>query len=483
MFALVGCKESKENNTEAITSQETIPGPAERLLNNLKPFYYLKGEIEPLSVEDLIQKYKVPGLRIVFVDKGKITWSKNYGYANLKDSIKVNEQTVFTGASLGKPITTMAALKLVEQGVLDLDADVNTYLKGWQVPTNEFTKKEKVTLRRLIGHTSGFSRYYGANYLPDEELPTLEQTLRGEKPSKHPAVKMVAVPGTQYTYSNPGYLILEKLIEDVTNKPFETVTDELVFQPSNMQTSSFKQPIPNRLLATKAVGYSENLQPQPYNIITFKSAGGIWTTPDDLARFTKTLLNDHHNGSQKLISQNMTNLVFNRGGNMDKLGFSLWNWKGDVDDIVFRHTGQNYGFTSFIMGSVNKQQAVIAMANGVHTEDLFSHIQRAVAEEYEWDYFQPTAYEPFHISNTDLDVFTGQYDWQDRFVVVTNEYETLYMQINNERHKLVPVGENTFLAPDKALLVIFPKELGNPIRLWDAWGNGSQATLVHSYLR
>ncbi len=197
-------------------------------------------------------KYKVPGLRIVFVDKGKISWSKNYGYANLKDSIKIDDKTVFTGASLGKPITAMAALNLVEKGILDLDEDVNKKLKGWKVPTNEFTKKEKVTLRRLIGHTSGFNRYYGANYMPYETLPTIVQTLRGEKPSKHPAIKLVSVPGSTYIYSNPGYLISEKLLEDVTGQKLESLIDNLIFTPSEMKTSSFTQPIPERLLPTTA---------------------------------------------------------------------------------------------------------------------------------------------------------------------------------------------------------------------------------------
>jgi CubicO group peptidase (beta-lactamase class C family) len=475
---LFSCEKNKENNLK-----KTIQNPAiihrENVLNNLKPFYYLNDQVVKQSVENLMKKYKVPGLRIVFVDKGKFSWSKSYGYANLADSIKVNEKTVFTGASLGKPITTIAALKLVELGVLDLDEDVNEKLKGWKVPINEFTKKEKVTLRRLIGHTSGFNRYYGPNYMPYETLPTIEQTLRGEKPSKHPAAKLVAVPGEKYVYSNPGYLILEKLIEDVTNKKFENVIDELVFKPSEMKTSSFVQPIPERLLTTKATGYSENLQPQPYNIITYKAAGGIWTTPDDLARFTYTLLNDHYNGSNKLISQNMTNKVFNSGGNLKKLGFTLLNWKRNSDDIAFRHTGQNYGFTSVIFGSVKKEQAVIIMANGVNTQDVFGHIQRAVAEEYNWDYFKPTGYDIFDNDNKDFSVYAGQYDWKKHFVVITNEHKVLFIQIDNERHQLIPVDENTFLAPDISLLIILPKKPEDSLVFLDRNGDYSRVNKTY----
>lgn len=480
VLSLFSCnKESEEKNHLKETVLDASIVHREAIVNNLTPFYYLKGKVKKQSVEDLMLKYKVPGLRIVFVDKGKISWSKNYGYANLKDSIKVDDKTVFTGASLGKPITSMAALKMVERGILNLDEDVNNTLKGWKVPINEFTQNEKVTLRRLIGHTSGFNRYYGPNYMPYETLPTIEQTLRGVSPSKHPAVKMVAVPGEKYIYSNPGYLILEKLMEDVTDAKFETIIDDLVFKPAGMTSSSFEQPIPERLLATKAVGYSENGQPQPYNIITFKSAGGIWTTPDDLARFTYTLLDDHHKGTGTFISQDMTKQVFNRGSNLEKLGFTMLNWNQKVDDISFRHTGQNYGFTSVIFGSVNKEQAVIIMANSVHTQDLFNQIQRAVAAEYDWDYFKPTIYDTFDTGDKDFSAYAGQYDWGNHFVVITHEHKDLFIQIDNQRHQLIPVEENSFLAPDISLLIILPNEPGGSLVFLDNDGNYSRVARTY----
>lgn len=470
VISLFSCKESKEKTDQKSTTQDPSIVHRDAVVNNLKPSHYLKGKVKTQNVEGLMKEYKVPGLRIVFVDKGKISWSKNYGYANLKDSIKIDDKTVFTGASLGKPITTMAALKLVEQGILKLDEDVNNTLKGWKIPTNEFTKNKKVTLRGLIGHTSGLNRYYGPNYMPYEQIPTIEQTLRGEKPSKHPAAKLVAVPGTRYIYSNPGYLILEKLLEDATDKKFESILDELIFESCEMKSSSFEQPTPERLMTHMATGYSENLQPHPYRIISYKSAGGIWTTPDDLARFTYTLLDDHHKGTKKMISQEMTNQVFNRGDNLQKLGFTLFNWSRKSDDIAFRHTGQNYGFTSLIFGSVKKEQAVIIMANGVNTEELFSYIQRSVADEYDWDYSKPSAYEIFDVGEKDFKAYAGQYDWQNHFVVITDEHKKLFIQIDNERHELIPVDEDSFLAPDISLLIILPKKPGGSLTFLD--GNG-----------
>lgn len=478
-ISIISCEKLEINKLQKTAQQDSLRTHMNSVLNNLKPFHYLKAKVQKQTIEGLMQKYNVPGLRIVFTEKGKISWSKSYGYANLKDSIRVDKNTVFQGASLGKPVTSMAALNLVEKGVLELDEDVNNKLKGWKVPTNEFTKNEKVTLRRLIGHTSGFNRYYGANYMSNEKLPTIIQTLSGEKPSKHPAVKLIAVPGEKYTYSNPGYLITEKLMEDVTGKKFENIIDELIFKPSDMKNSSFQQPAPKHLMDVRAIGYSEYLQPYYYNIISFKAAGAILTTPDDLAKFTSTLIEDHKNGTNIILSKEMTSKVFNRGSRLEKLGFTLFNWK---DDIAFRHTGHNYGFTSFMYGSVNKEQSLIIMTNGSNTHELFSQILYAVATEYNWDYFKSNEYEPVDISGKDLNVFTGHFDWHGKKIIITNELDNLFLQIDNSRFKLVPVGTNTFLAPENSLLITFPENLENEIKTIHIWDrNNDNHTINKMY--
>ena len=361
----ISCQENPDTLTEIETHREAVT-------SNLTPFYSLKGQTKKMSVQDFIERDNIPGVRIVFVEKGEIVWSANYGFADLGNKIKVDEKTVFTGASLSKPITTITALSLVEKGLLNLDENVNNKLVGWKIPENYFTEKADVTLRNLIGHTSGLGRQFLSDYFQDEPAPTVEQMLKGEAPSVDPAIEFIYIPGEGYKYSNPGYMVIEELITDVTDEKFEDVVAELVFEPSGMTTSSFEQPIPADLMEFKAVGYSSNLQPYPYKVFPFLAAGGIWTTPDDLGRFVITLLDDQKNDSNNMLSKEMADQVFNRGTRNEKLGFTLWNRK---DDIVFRHTGHNYGFTSFIFGSVNNEQAIVVMTNGENTQDLFSHLE------------------------------------------------------------------------------------------------------------
>ncbi|MEE9363597.1 MAG: hypothetical protein V3U92_13445 [Cellulophaga sp.] len=110
---------------------------------------------------------------------------------------------------------------------------------------------------------------------------------------------------------------------------------------------------------------------------------------------------------------------------------------------------------------------------------MFNHIQRAVAEEYNWDYFKPSAYEVYNIGDKDFNEYTGQYDWNNHFVIITKEYKKLFIQIDNERHQLIPVDENTFLAPDISLLIILPKEPGKSLIFLDK--NGDYSRVSKSY--
>ncbi|WP_258240206.1 serine hydrolase domain-containing protein [Pseudidiomarina homiensis] len=455
---------------QATSSLDEHQRKADRIEQGLTPIYSITGETPKHSIQDFMERDNIPGVSITFIDSGRIAWSRTYGYADVAAQVPVTTDTVFTAASVSKPVSATAALALVDQGVMDIDTDVNSYLEGWQVPENEYTQDEKVTLRRLLSHTAGFDRYFHSRYAPGVQRPTVEQMLRGEAPSKDRGAKMIYEPGSGYKYSNPGYLVVEELITDVTDQPFEKVLDERVLQPAGMQSSSFAQPITGDLAERKATGYSANGKPYPYAAYAFKALGGLWTTPNDLGRWLITLLNDHHTGDATLLSQKLTQQVFNEQG--DRLIFSLWAWK---DDIVFRHTGHNPGFTSFVFGSVDKQQALIVMTNSDNTQDLFDHLQRAVADTYQWDYFRSEVFDVYKGETIDRRKASLQYDWNGQYVNFSEEKTGFYMQINNERFLLTPIAANEFLAQEKSIKVIFNEENLDQVTIWKANGDRDTA--------
>jgi CubicO group peptidase (beta-lactamase class C family) len=154
-----------------------------------------------LSLQKLMELYKIPGLSIAVIDNYQIVWAKAYGITDVGSQTPVTTKTLFQAGSISKPIAATGALWLVEKGKLSLDEDVNQTLKTWKVPENEFTKTEKVTLRRLMSHTGGLTVHGFPGYDIDEPLPTLVQIFNGEKPANTEAIRVDIVPGAEERYS------------------------------------------------------------------------------------------------------------------------------------------------------------------------------------------------------------------------------------------------------------------------------------------
>src|SRR5262249_25102841 len=147
--------------------------------------------------------------------------ARAYGTTELGGSTPVTTKTLFQAGSISKPVAAAAMLALVQEGKLSLDEDVNVKLKTWKVPENEFTKDQKVTLRRLASHTAGLTVHGFPGYDIDEKLPTLVQILNGEKPVVNTApIRVDFVPGTQERYSGGGVTIEQLVMMDVTGKLF-----------------------------------------------------------------------------------------------------------------------------------------------------------------------------------------------------------------------------------------------------------------------
>ncbi len=467
VWAFMACSDAqiKTQSSEYFsTAADSIN--ALKVQNSLIPMYGVAGKVKRKTIAQMMQQDSIPGMSIAFVDHGEIVWTKHYGYANLEDSIPITANTVFTGASLSKPVTAIAALRLVESGVLDLDQNVNLKLKEWQVPETDLTKNQKVTLRRLIAHEAGIKNDLWSSYLPSEEVPTLNQMLSGQPPSIDPATSVVFEPGSRSKYSNPGYSIIQKLLMDVNNSEFDILMDELVFTPVGMNDSSFKQPIPETLKKRKATGYSKELAPYPYRLFPYQAAGGIWTTPTDLAKFLITLLDDHHQGTNTLVSKQTTQDIFTKEST--RYVFSLWNWG---DDIVFNHYGSNQGFNCFMYGSVNKQQGIVIMTNSDNAFGIFDYIQRAVNHQYDWEYVKPEIREPVNLELSWMSAFLGDYQWRGSNLTLNQEKDQVFLTIDDTKYALVQTPDRVFILEELPLKITFPT---NPddYRM-TIWGPGS----------
>ncbi len=289
----------------------------QRIEHGFAPIPMGKGE-EPrqLDLTGMMKLFHVPGLSVAVFDQGKILWARGYGVTEAGSNHPVTTHTLFQAGSISKPVTAAATLALVEQGKLALDEDVNLKLRTWKLPENEFTRDQKVTLRRILSHTAGltvhgFPGYASADaatHTTAEPIPTVVQVLDGAKPANTKPVRVEMVPGTKFQYSGGGVTVEQLLVTEAEGKLFPQIMRERVLDKIGMADSTFEQPLPPARMAMAASGTQSDgsVLPGKRHIYPEMAAAGLWTTASDLAKFAIETANSANGKSNRILSQKMT---------------------------------------------------------------------------------------------------------------------------------------------------------------------------------
>ncbi|SHG91246.1 serine hydrolase [Chryseobacterium vrystaatense] len=366
-------------------TKEQLKKEISKVEAGLMPVVRFQGE--PLwTLESRMKHYNVPGVSIAVIKNSKVIWSKTYGFADVESKTPVNAQTLFQAASMSKPVSSYAALTEVEAGKINPDADVNSYLKSWKVPDNEFTKEKKVTLKNIVSHTAGFTVSGFPGYEKGKPIPTLIQVLKGQSPSNTGAVVVDKTPGTPFRYAGGGYCVLQQMLIDIEGKDFTSIMNEKVLQPLNMKHSTFSQPLPEAMAQYEASAYTETGQKVPGKSHTYpeQAAAGLWTTAEDLSKFVIDVQNTLSGKSSTVISQKTaeqftTSLIDPFMG----LGIFLENRSGHM---YFNHGGWNEGFSSRFIASKTSGDGIVVLTN-TNKPDFVEELVRSVAEVYHWPSF------------------------------------------------------------------------------------------------
>jgi CubicO group peptidase (beta-lactamase class C family) len=376
----------------AQSSVATDPGyltRASRIESGLLPAVVIKGaRRKPMTIPERMAFYKVPGVSIVFFDHGQILRAQTYGFADLTSKKPVTPDTLFQSGSISKPVTALGALRLVQEGKLSLDEDVNSKLRTWRVPENAFTEKEKVTLRRILSHSAGVTVGSFQGYSSDEPIPTIGQILNGEKPANNEPIRVDVVPGSRWRYSGGGFVILQTLVSDVTGKPFPEIMSETVLGPAGMNHSTFEEPLPKVRAAEAATPYRANgaaVQGGPH-VYPETAAAGLWTTPSDLARMAMELQKEYAGSSSGILDQSMAKQMLSRQKGTWGLGFEIEN-RGQ--SAHFDHGGGTAGYGCFLEAYSDSGPGLAVMTNSDTGGELVQEILRSAAKEYGWPDHHP----------------------------------------------------------------------------------------------
>ena len=325
----------------------------------------------------------VAGLSIAIIDGGRIVDVRSYGVTDSAGGPRIDSTTLFQAGSVSKPVAALAALRLVEQSKLTLDADVNATLRSWTLPPSDFTATHPVTLRGLLSHTAGLTVHGFPGYAVTETVPTLVQVLNGVAPANTPAIRNDAVPGGTWNYSGGGYTIMQQMVVDVTGAPFPNVMRDNVLRPLGMDRSSYEQPLPPSMAAHTAAGHYPNgsLVHGRWHVYPEMAAAGLWTTPSDLARFAIEVQRAYAGSSARVISTAMARRMLTvQKGNWG-LGLALLD-TGTA--LRFNHGGRDEGFDTEMTATANTGQGVVIMINANDNSRMLSRIRDFVAVKYHW---------------------------------------------------------------------------------------------------
>lgn len=356
-----------------------------------------------LNVQELMEAYKVPGLSFVIINDFKIASAQAFGITEAGGTTPVTTRTLFQAGSVSKPVAAIGALNLVEHGKLSLDDDVNRKLKSWKVPENEFTKEQKVTLRRIMSHSGGLTVHGFPGYAVGEPLPSLTQILNGEKPANTPPVRVDFVPGTRWRYSGGAVLIEQQLMIDVSGKPFPQLMREIVFDKIGMNDSTYEQPLsPSRAAAAATGTYADGTAVAGrWHIYPEMAAAGLWTTPSDLAKLAIEIALSRKGKSNRVLSERMAaemlkpqmprveEIALGNEQHRDRMGLGFF--LGDeVRPDLFGHIGDDEGFQAMLMMFGDSGQGAVIMANSQHGIMLGDFLCEQIAKEYGWKNYVPS---------------------------------------------------------------------------------------------
>lgn len=306
-------------------------------------------------VETLMREANLPGLQVAVAREGEILWSEGFGSADLEQGVRVTPLTKFRIGSLGKPLTAAAALELHQQGRLDLDAPVRSYVPSFP------EKPWAITSRQLLGHLGGIRHYReGEDQIRYRSYGSVVEALEVFEGDS-----LLHRPGTAYEYSSYGYVLLSAAMAGADDESFLRTMRREVFRPLGMKHTVADHV--DSIVPHRAEFYTESdedgrLLNAPFTNNSYKwAAGGNLSTAEDLVRFGSGLLSGEFL-PPALVDTMFTSMVTRDG---DTTGYAM-GWRPRTDwngRRVVRHGGSSVGGRAFLMLYPEQELAIAILVN------------------------------------------------------------------------------------------------------------------------
>ncbi len=424
--------------------------------NNICGRVIIEGESQ--NILDRMAFYKVKGMSVAVVNNYKIVWAKGYGWADEKEKRPVTTETLFEPGSISKSLNAVAVLKLVQDKKLDLDVDINTYLKSWKFPYDSVTRGKKITLKQLLSHSAGLTVHGFPGYDRKDKIPTLPQVLDGKEPANTPAVRSFMEPGVRFQYSGGGTTISQLIIQDVTQQPYDKFLYENVLKPIGMQNSFYTQPPSDDKVKLCATGYYQNglAVKNKFHVYPEQGAAGLWMTPSDLCNYIIETQLAYEGKSAKVLNQEMTKLRLTPYNDRSvALGVFMEERRLDMiqkeTTLYFQHGAGNEGFCGQYYGSLDgKGNGVAIFLNNTNAPILFEVIN-SVARVYDWkDFaFMPESRKFVTVPDKVIEKYLGIYSAQpNTFINIVKRDDGCYQFAEGNYCKMYFTSETEYFVKE-----------------------------------
>lgn len=445
----------------------------------LLPSVAFAGETRPARIEARMAEHKVLAFSVVVIRNGKLDWSAAWGVLD-GEGARAGCDSLFQAGSLAKPVAVLAALHMQQDGVIDLDKDIKTYLASYTLPPGAQTAGNPVTLRNLFTHTSGITPGGYDGYAQGQPQPTDVQTVRAEAPANARKVEVLAAPGESLAYSGGGYSVAEIALQDHLGKPFEQIMQQWLLAPVGMRQADFTLPLPEASHAHTARGHRADgsIVPGGWHHHPEQAAAGLWATAGDMAAFLIELHKGYQGTSDVFTQASLRELMANTIDG-HAYGFRLI---GEGEDVFITHYGGTVGYRAGMTMNLRTGDGAVYLANSDNGANLGREFLAAVSRAYQWPVFRGAEVtrttQPVEV----LRSLVGEYVFDDEgptvAVVLENDVFTLVFP-NGDRYAMTPIqgGPRDFIHADTGVRASFEGEGANvAIQLYGETGRRKAST-------
>jgi CubicO group peptidase (beta-lactamase class C family) len=321
-------------------------------------------------ISEILNRHPAVGFAVGVVRNGRLEFFHTHGLADIASNTPISQDTVFRIASITKTFTAIAVMQLWEQGLVDLDAPANSYLRAYKLVSAK-ASFQPATVRHLLTHTSGIPEMvhpsralmyvFGESVKLGQPLPTLSEYYKG-------GLRQVAEPGTRFMYTDHNFATLGQIVEDVSGKPLDRYFRERIFEPLGMGDTDLVRS--ERVRSRLATGY--NLRSNGAKAVTDRqwitaAASSIYSTPRDMSRYVAALLGGGTNQHGSVLKPATLELMFEPHYQPHPLipGIGLAFDRFDLGGhLAVGHEGVLPGFNSQIFAAPDDGVGVLAFTNG-----------------------------------------------------------------------------------------------------------------------